>query len=221
MGLFEKLKFKAGTTVYVIDKPDTWQPEFESVPKLSKTCSQVLFFAKDKKTLEAKLNKLVAAMTEDAVFWIAYPKKTGSIRSDLIRDDGWDALTAAGFEGVASAAINEDWTALRFRHSSQTKGLKRELPMEERKIEGIDFINRRVSLPADAVKAMKPFKGLAVFFNELAFSHKKEYVEAIVEAKKPETRQRRIEGMIELVLKMKEAKEAKLKAKANGQQNRK
>jgi hypothetical protein len=31
------------------------------------------------------------------------------------RDTGWAALGAAGFEGVRMVAIDEDWSALRFR----------------------------------------------------------------------------------------------------------
>jgi uncharacterized protein YdeI (YjbR/CyaY-like superfamily) len=45
----------------------------------------------------------------------------------------------------------------------------------------------------------------------MSFTHKKEYVEAIVEAKKPETRQRRIEKMVEAVSQLKARKEAKQK----------
>jgi len=58
---------------------------------------------------------------------------------------------------------------------------------------------------------MKPHKGLEDFFYSMSFTHKREYVEAIVDAKKPETRQRRIEKMIEMVTALKEKKEAKRK----------
>jgi uncharacterized protein YdeI (YjbR/CyaY-like superfamily) len=83
--------------------------------------------------------------------------------------------------------------------------------MEERVTEGVDYINRTATLPVDALKAMKTFNGLEDFFNGMSFTHKREYVEAIVEAKKPETRQRRIDKMIEMVLKLQEQKELKKK----------
>ena len=70
-----------------------------------------------------------------------------------------------------------------------------------------------MALPPDAVKAMKPYKGLEEFFYSMSFSHTREYIEAIVDAKKPETRKRRIEGMISKVLALKEAKEAKATVK--------
>ncbi len=47
----------------------------------------------------------------------------------------------------------------------------------------------------------------------MSFSHKREYIEAIVDAKKPETRTRRIEKMVEALLKMQQEKELKNMAK--------
>jgi uncharacterized protein YdeI (YjbR/CyaY-like superfamily) len=41
---------------------------------------------------------------------------------------------------------------------------------------------------------------MAAFFNSMAFSHKKEHVIAILDAKKEDTRRRRIEKMVELLL---------------------
>ena len=36
-------------------------------------------------------------------------------------DTGWNALKAAGFEIVCAIAIDEDWTALRFRRVEYIK----------------------------------------------------------------------------------------------------
>ena len=83
--------------------------------------------------------------------------------------------------------------------------------MEERKVKGIDYVNRTVVLPDDALKAAKPNKGLVDFFYTMAFTHQREYVESIEDAKKPETRQKRIDKMIEMVLQLKMAKEIKKK----------
>jgi uncharacterized protein YdeI (YjbR/CyaY-like superfamily) len=83
--------------------------------------------------------------------------------------------------------------------------------MEERKVPGIDYLNRTVKLPKDAVKAMAEFPELEAFFNSMSFTHKREYVEAIEEAKKPETRQRRIDKMIEMVIELRDKKERKKK----------
>lgn len=60
----------------------------------------------------------------------------------------------------------------------------------------LDGAERTVELPADAAKALDQAK-LRKKFDALAFTHRKEHVRAIVEAKKPETRTKRIAAMVE------------------------
>lgn len=62
----------------------------------------------------------------------------------------------------------------------------------------LDVAARTVELPADAAKALAKAK-LRGAFDALAFSHQKEHVRAITEAKKPETRARRIEAMLAML----------------------
>ncbi len=59
----------------------------------------------------------------------------------------------------------------------------------------LDEAARTVEVPADAAKALAKAK-LRKTFDALAFTHQKEHVQAIVEAKKPETRTRRIDAML-------------------------
>ena len=60
----------------------------------------------------------------------------------------------------------------------------------------LDEKARTVEIPDDAAKALAAAK-LRKKFDALAFTHQKEHIRAITEAKKPETRTKRIEAMIE------------------------
>lgn len=62
----------------------------------------------------------------------------------------------------------------------------------------LDGAPRTVELPDDAAKALDKAK-LRKKFDALAFTHQKEHVRAIEEAKKPETRAKRIAGMLEML----------------------
>ena len=63
----------------------------------------------------------------DAVVWFAYPKGTSKrYTCDFNRDTGWQVLGAAGFEAVRQVAIDEDWSALRFRRAEFIKRLVRD-----------------------------------------------------------------------------------------------
>ena len=58
---------------------------------------------------------------------------------------------------------------------------------------------RVVKPPADLVKALRQGNALAAW-KSLSFTHQREHAEAIAQAKKPETRARRIEKCVQMVL---------------------
>ena len=63
----------------------------------------------------------------------------------------------------------------------------------------LDEEKREVTPPPELVKALKASPPAWARWNELSFTHQCEHVEAIQEAKKPETRQRRIEKAVAMV----------------------
>jgi hypothetical protein len=217
MSLLKKLRIDTEKPLWLLNAPEDCRHLFEEIEDIKTSTAgktpieQLVLFAEDSLKLNALADKVADRVPLNAIMWVCYPKKGSKLEADLHRDKVWDHLFTT-FEGVASAAIDETWSGMRFKKKDPNKP-GTWIPMEERKTEGIDYINRTVTLPADALKAMKPYKGLADFFYSMSFSHTREYIEAIVEARKPETRQRRIEGMITKVLALKEAKGAKAAAK--------
>lgn len=63
----------------------------------------------------------------------------------------------------------------------------------------LDADTREVRPPADLVKALKASPPGWERWRELSYSHQREYVEAIEEAKKAETRTRRIDGAVQAI----------------------
>jgi hypothetical protein len=62
----------------------------------------------------------------------------------------------------------------------------------------VDGAERTVELPGDAAEALSKAK-LRKAFDALPYSHRKEHVRAIAEAKKAETRSKRIAAMLEML----------------------
>ncbi len=67
------------------------------------------------------------ALKPGSVLWLCYPKQTAKnkIKADINRDHGWDVINGAGFLVVTAVAIDETWSALRFRPQSEIKTLAR------------------------------------------------------------------------------------------------
>ncbi len=65
----------------------------------------------------------------------------------------------------------------------------------------LDTEPRVIEVPKDLLKELKKDKNAKAFFDKLAYTHRREYVMWINEAKKDETRQRRIVKTIEMLKK--------------------
>jgi hypothetical protein len=75
----------------------------------------VIAFAAQDDRLEAAIEAVAPFVAEDRPSWIAYPKKTGVISSDLDRDHVNRRAQARGMRAVAQVALDDTWSALRFR----------------------------------------------------------------------------------------------------------
>ena len=206
MSILKKLRFKPSVPVHLLGDPTgaaSIAPEdgyhlLKNLPARGKeSVQQVLLFARDAASMHQEFGALAPLLADGAILWIAYPKKSGSIKSDLTRDRGWKVVDEWGFVGVSQVSLDGDWSALWFKKPEALRSYKRGTPMAERVAEGIDYNARMVSLPADATEALEAMPGLKDFFYSLSFSHKREWAEAISDAKKPETRARRIAKMVD------------------------
>ncbi len=55
----------------------------------------------------------------NALVWISYPKKTSKLAGNLSRDLIREVMSARGWRAVSIVAIDEVWSALRFRPAGQ------------------------------------------------------------------------------------------------------
>ena len=120
MSVTTKLRLNARLPLYLIDAPDGYASlfsEFQVNTSLTGTqpINQLLVFVRDMKSLNAQIPAVLKHLANDSLLWIAYPKKSGAIKSDITRDNGWEALGNAGYDGVSLVAIDNDWSAGRFK----------------------------------------------------------------------------------------------------------
>jgi hypothetical protein len=85
----------------------------------------VHLFVQNKADIDAHIGKAVAAVRTGGILWVAYPKKSGSIKTDISRDHGWEALKALDWHGVTQIALDDTWSALRMRPRDEIKTFTR------------------------------------------------------------------------------------------------
>jgi hypothetical protein len=85
----------------------------------------VLLFAHHKADLDAYTHAATAAVKPGGILWVAYPKKSGSIQTDISRDVGWEAMARLDWHGVTQISLDDTWSALRFRPRADIKTMTR------------------------------------------------------------------------------------------------
>lgn len=205
--LIEKLQLKDEKNLLIQGLPSSIEKQFAKLsfaknltPLLkSRKIDFALVFAVSQHQLKGILKEVIPAMQPEAKLWVAYPKLTSKIASDLSRDVSWECVTQFGFESVRSIALDNVWTAIRFKQPDGEEKKSTSFSSAN-PAPGIDYENRTVTVPAELQLLFNKNKTAAVFFESLAFSHRREYVEWIVSAKREETRAKRLETTMEKLI---------------------
>ena len=125
MTLAKKLHIKDGQKVLVASAP---RAIFDSIdaPEGATVRTRghgpfdiVLSFVSKRADVDAAFREARDALAKEGALWLAYPKKTGGIETDLTRDVGWDFVARAGWAPVSQISIDETWSALRFKQDPE------------------------------------------------------------------------------------------------------
>ena len=136
--LFRKLNLKGQPEIVVLNAPESFEPELAALNQVTVlrdtgAASEITFALVFVTTLEAiasTVNTIAPKAQGDVTLWYAYPKSTSrKYKCAFNRDTGWEALGRAGFEPVRQVAVDEDWSALRFRRMAFIKTLSRSAEM--------------------------------------------------------------------------------------------
>ncbi len=131
--MLKKLQYKPPAAVTVLSPPpevealvESWSAEVSVRRRLGNRERFVLVFVRSQADVRRRANQLGRALADDAVLWLAYPKKASKrYASDLSQMEGWQALGDLGFEAVRQVAIDADWSALRFRRVEDIDQMER------------------------------------------------------------------------------------------------
>jgi hypothetical protein len=116
--LARKLLIKTGQRIIVRHCPDDFHDVFKQLGAAFDrgTIAEItLSFVRMQSDVDNASKEAIALTAPGGVLWMAYPKKSGSVDSDLTRDSGWESFARAGWRPVSQIAIDESWSALRFR----------------------------------------------------------------------------------------------------------
>ena len=112
----EKLLIRPETSVWFShpDRASLVQPLPDGVQVVAapRDATVALAFADDSGSIRALLADRVADLRQPEILWVAYPKGG---RADINRDTLWPILAEYAFRPVSQVAVDDTWSALRFR----------------------------------------------------------------------------------------------------------
>jgi len=119
--LAKKLGIKEGCHIALINAPNDFESTLEQLPsgvefvkRPTKALDIILLFVLTERALARDFAKLVARLTTNGMIWIAWPKKSSGVSSDLSFERVQRIGLDAGLVDVKICAIDETWSALKF-----------------------------------------------------------------------------------------------------------
>ena len=123
--LKEKFQFKNVTRLAVRNAPPGYgerlAAQLEGIEVVADAAAQadaLLLFVNNMAEAQALTPgavEVVADVKPEGVLWVAYPKGSSKVKTDVNRDTLWPVVQAHGWRPVRQIAIDEVWSALRFR----------------------------------------------------------------------------------------------------------
>jgi len=120
--LIKKLGIKEGFRVGFVNSPTGFRKDLGSLPvdvkvsvtNLTKPLDLIILFVTNESALRATFPLLAEKLTANGMLWIAWPKKSAKVSTDLSFDNVQRIGLDAGLVDVKICAVNEIWSGLKF-----------------------------------------------------------------------------------------------------------
>jgi hypothetical protein len=133
--LFKKLNFKGSKAILALNSPKTFETELSNMQEFAQIVTDeskipevefAICFVTTKAMIDACADAIMPKFMGDSILWFCYPKGSSKrYKCDFNRDTGWEGLGKYNLEPVRQVAIDEDWSAIRFRRVEYIKTITR------------------------------------------------------------------------------------------------
>lgn len=121
--ILDKLNLTNEKNILIQGLPSSIEKQFNKVsfaknltPLLkSRKVEFALIFAVSENQLNNILDEVLPALKDESNLWVAYPKITSKISTDLNRESSWNKLTSLGFESMVQVSLDHVWQSVNFK----------------------------------------------------------------------------------------------------------
>ncbi|MDX1644206.1 MAG: DUF3052 domain-containing protein [Thermoanaerobaculia bacterium] len=119
--LARKLGIRDDARVHLDGAPPRFEEGLEELPtgvellrRARRPVDVVVCFCPDRRRLEQRLPRMIELLEPDGGLWIAWPKRSSDLATDLAFDVVQAAGLASGLVDNKVCAVDDTWSALRF-----------------------------------------------------------------------------------------------------------
>ena len=119
--LAKKLGIKEGARIGLVNAPDGFEDYVGELPakahfvsRLTNSLDIILLFVLTERALARDFSKLSKKLTSNGMIWIAWPKKSSGVTTDLSFENVQRIGLDAGLVDVKICAIDDTWSGLKF-----------------------------------------------------------------------------------------------------------
>jgi len=119
--LAKKIGIKERSRIALVNAPKDFQSVLGELPanvqfikQTAKSLDIILFFVLTERALAKDFSKLAARLNASGMIWIAWPKKSSGVATDLTFDRVQRIGLAAGLVDVKICAVDDTWSGLKF-----------------------------------------------------------------------------------------------------------
>jgi hypothetical protein len=127
--LIKKLGVKEGFRIGLVQAPRTFLKTLGKLPDKSKVVSSltppldlIIVFVDAERALRARFPVLAEKLTANGMIWVAWPKKSSGVATDLSFDSVQRIGLDCGLVDVKICAIDETWSGLKFVYRVRDRG---------------------------------------------------------------------------------------------------
>jgi len=124
--LSQKLQLKSNQRLLLLNLPEGYAAYLDSeltgatlLTEAQEGSEAVLLFVNNLAEVASLAPEAIRLVNPDSLLWMAYPKGSAKIKTDVNRDTLWQAVEPTGWRPVRQIAIDEVWSAMRFRPAGQ------------------------------------------------------------------------------------------------------
>jgi hypothetical protein len=138
--ILDKLALKNEKNILIQGLPSSIEKQFvklsfaKNLTPLLKTrkLDFALIFAVSENQLNSILSDIFGAVKEETRLWVAHPKVTSKISTDLNRESSWSRLTDLGYEAVETISLDHVWQAINFAKTEEEMVVEEEVKVAKK-----------------------------------------------------------------------------------------